>query len=229
MTQPFVQLDPLNSPFPIPWSWVQATQSGATQPGASRLRYYRTPALVSPTGDYAAYSRFQMRVEADFAQSCVSSVLFVENLRNGELQTVTAESPFADNPFSDSDDAAQPGTIAMLLPIAWSETGDRILAREFESRFGSGLASDFAVVWHRATGKACTFAPSGVQYSNAILLGWSQVTPQQVLFQAGMIGDMDWPLWRVDANGTTTSAPADKPIVFGSYQTNLWVGPQAHR
>ncbi|PSB68033.1 hypothetical protein C7B61_02990, partial [filamentous cyanobacterium CCP1] len=80
----------------------------------SKFRYYRSQSLISPDGQYAAYSRIQMQLSADFTQSRVASVLFLENLRTGELQTITASSPFADNPFL-SGEPNSPGTIAILI------------------------------------------------------------------------------------------------------------------
>ena len=78
--QPSVQLDPLNSPFPIPWNWVLATLSD-TQRTDSQTRYFRTQSLMSPDGRFAAYSRIQMVVEPDFTRSQVSSALFVEDMQ----------------------------------------------------------------------------------------------------------------------------------------------------
>lgn len=228
MTQS-VQLDPLNSPFPIPWNWVLATQTEATRGITSKLRYYRTQALMSPDGQFAAYSRIQMQVEPNFVQSRVSSVLFVENLKTGDLQTITASSPFADNPFLESSDRERPGSVAILIPVAWSATSDRILAREFESLFGASVATDFAVLWEQQAGQIYTVAPNGIQYSNAILLGWSQTHPDRMLFRAGNLGDVDWPLWSVDKTGQTDLALEDQPITFGQVMTNVWAGPQAHQ
>jgi hypothetical protein len=224
-TQP-VQIDPLNSPHPIPWNWVTSVVFGGSSTPHCHS-YYRSQSLVSPNRRYAAYSRIQVQSAAHFTQSKVVSVLFVENLHTGSLQTITPSSPFADNPFMASEISEQAGTIAVLIPIAWSETGDRLLAREFESIFGSSIASDFAVVWDSHTNQAQTLAPSQINYSNAILMGWSQTHPEQVLFQAGMIGDPYWDFYAVKANGQTNLARGDRPITYGRVITNIWAGPQA--
>lgn len=192
------------------------------------FRYYRSQSLVSPDGDYAAYSRIQFQLSSDFTQNRIASILLVENLRTGELQTITPAAPFADNPFVADAVLNQPGTIAMLLPIAWSERGERLLAREFESMFGSSLASDFAVVWERQSNRTYTLAPTQVQYSNAVLLGWSRTCPGQVLFRAGNMGDEHWPLYAVDASGQTTYAEQDQPITFGQVASSTWAGPQGY-
>ncbi|HEY9659083.1 MAG TPA: hypothetical protein V6C65_11570, partial [Allocoleopsis sp.] len=94
MTQQSVQIDPLNSPYPVPWNWVMATQDESDLSSNPRTRFYRTQALISPDGQYAAYSRIQMRVEPEFTRSRVSSVLFIENLKTRDLQTIAATSPF---------------------------------------------------------------------------------------------------------------------------------------
>lgn len=226
---PSVQIDPLNSPYPVPWNWVLAAQGEGSSYG-SRIRYYRTQALISPNGQYAAYSRVQMRVMPDFTQSQVSSVMFVENLKTGDLQTILASSPFADNPFSSSTEQSMPGTIAILIPVAWSAASDRVLAREFESVFGTDLASDFAVIWDSPSNTVSTLAPTGVQYTNAILMGWSHAKPDRVLFRAGNLGDdpADWSLLGVDFNGDTIATVEDQPVVFGQTITHLWAGPQAY-
>lgn len=229
MTQHSVQLDPLNSPHPVPWNWVLANQSETRPRNRVQMRYFRSQSLISPDGQYAAYSRIQMQISPNYYASRVSSVLFLENLRTGDLQTITASSPFADNPFVARGESEQAGTIAILIPVAWSEQGDRILAREFESLFGTDVASDFAVVWEQPLNRTYTFAPTRIQYSNAILLGWSQTHPDRVLFRAGNIGEDEWPLWTVDTTGQTAIATEDHPVTYGRVVNNIWAGPQSHR
>ncbi|WP_370584664.1 hypothetical protein [Oculatella sp. LEGE 06141] len=224
-----MQLDPLNSPYPVPWTWVLAALTEAQPKDSPKIRYYRSQSLLSPDERYAAYSRIQIQIAPDNFASRVSSVLFLENLKTGDLQTITASSPFADNPFMPTSDARPAGSIAILIPVAWSEQGDRVLAREFESLFGTDIASDFAVVWDRQQNRTYTIAPTRVQYSNAILLGWSQNEPDKVLFRAGNLGDENWPICSVDVSGQTAIAHQDQPITFGHIANNIWAGPQAHR
>lgn len=218
--------DPLNSPYPVPWNWVTAMLAEKIAPATATFRYYRSQSLISPNGNYAAYSRIQFQLSANFVQNRIASILFVENLHSGELQTITPAAPFADNPFVADAALNQPGTIAMLIPVAWSEQGERLLAREFESMFGSSLASDFAVVWDQQANRTYTLAPTQIQYSNAVLLGWSQSHPSQVLFRAGDMGNENWPLYAVDISGQTTHVAEDQPIGFGQI-TNGWAGPQS--
>ncbi|UBF25836.1 hypothetical protein K9N68_30550 [Kovacikia minuta CCNUW1] len=63
--------------------------------------------------------------------------------------------------------------------------------------------------------------------TTAVLLGWSCAAPEQVLFQAGNLGDEDWQVWAVDAKGQTFPAETDRPITFGQVVHNVWMGPQA--
>lgn len=223
-------LDPLNSPYPVPWNWVMTMLSENAAVRSPILRYYRSPSLLSPDGRYAAYSRIQMRIQPNFIQTQVASVLFLENLETGALQVLTASSPFADNPFIPSEATDHQGTIAIIIPVAWSERGDRVLAREFESLFGSDIASDYAVVWEQRHNQTYTLAPRQVDYSNAILLGWSRSAPDHVLFRAGHLGEEEWKLWAVDCQGQTRPAKEDDaPLVFGQLINNVWTGPQSYR
>jgi len=220
----FVQVDPLNSPHPIPWNWVQQTQADATDQGKILTCVYRSRSLRSPDGQYAAYSRIQMQACPNFTQSLVSSALFLEHLRTGQLQTVTTSSPMARNLFTKPEISPLPGTVSMLIPVAWSINCDRLLAREFESQFGTGLASDYALVWDCQLNRSYTLVPNNIPRTQAILMGWSQATPDRVLFRAGLMGQAHWPLWAVSATGETITAPNDKPTVYGQGITHSWVG-----
>lgn len=226
MIQQSVQLDPLNSPYPIPWNWILATQADGFEKKQHKSRYFRSQSLISPNGQFAAYSRIRMQVAPDLIHSHVSSILFIENLETGDLKTVEATSPFSDNPFS-SRDLEREGKIAVLLPISWTEASDRILARECEALFSTDIVSDFAVIWDSRSNQSHTLAPQGVQYSNAVLLGWSQQYPGQVLFRAGTMGDEHWQQWTVDMAGMTVVADADSPMIFGKMVNNIWAGPQS--
>lgn len=226
--QPSVQVDPLDSPHPVPWNWVMATHAEVAAKGGSDVRYYRSPSLVSPDGQYAAYSRIQMQAHSELYQSRVTSVMFLENLKTGDLRTITASSPLADNPLAGNEAADMPGTISILIPVSWSENGERILARQFEGMFNTSDASDFAVVWDRKQNRTRTISPDRNHYSYAVLMGWSRTDPDRVLFRAGELGDEKPPLWAVDFNGQTVAATEDQPKVFGQVVNNVWAGPQAH-
>lgn len=228
MSHQSVQLDPLNSPHPVPWNWVLATLAAVEPNGTPQLHCYRSQSLISPDGQYAAYSRIQMQVQAEFFRSRVSSILFVENLRTGDLQAITPASPLADNPFfADGGDIL--GSISIVIPVSWSESGDRLLAREFESLFCSDIASDYAVIVDRRLNRISTVSPTRMQYTNAVLLGWSHDHPDRALFRAGTMGEEEWPLWSVDVSGQTARANYDRPITFGQSVGSVWMGPQAQQ
>ncbi len=229
MNEHSVQMDPLNSPYPIPWSWILTTQAQINSTSGSAVRYYRSPSLISPDGHHAAYSRIQLQVQSELYYSRVSSVMFVENLQTGELRSITATSPLADNPLVASEDVDMPGTISILMPISWSEQSDRLLARQFEGLFSTSDASDYAVIWERQKNHTSTVAPCQTRhsYDTAVLLGWSQTHPQQVLFRTGNLGDEHWPLLAVAADAQTVAATAmDQPVVFGRRVKSIWGGPQ---
>ncbi|MDB9313214.1 hypothetical protein PN462_08895 [Spirulina sp. CS-785/01] len=227
MIQPETQPDPLHSSYPVPWNWVTTTYEELRDSTDAQPRYYRTPPLISPDGLYAAYSRIQMQTRSDLHSSQVSSVMFLENLKTGELKTITASSPLAANYLEEDHQQLQSGAISILIPVSWSEQGDRLLARQFEGLFSTSEASDYAVIWDRNTARTRTVAPTTIQYTNAVLLGWSSLYPQQVLFRAGSLGETEWPQWAVNLESETTLAKDDKPIVYGRFQNPVWSGPQA--
>jgi hypothetical protein len=228
MSHPSWQVDPLDSPHPVPWGWVLATMATGNPGHHSRQYFYRSQSLISPDQDYAAYSRIKIQVEPEYFQSCVTSVLFLENLRTGDLQAITPAAPLADNPFLNGGMDLL-GRISMVIPVSWSAAGDRLLAREFESLFGTDLASDYAVVVDRNGNQVYTVAPTTIQYTNAVLLGWSQFYPEQVLFRAGMLGEESWPQWTVDVQGQTRRATGDRALIYGQVLNSVWTGPQMQR
>ncbi len=189
-----------------------------------KLHYYRSQSLLSSDRRFASYSRIQMQAKAEFYGSSVSSILFLENLETGDLQAVTPTSPLADNPFLNQDGADLAGKISIVIPVSWSESGDRLLARVFESLFCSDIASDYAVVIDRTANRISTIAPTCIQYTTAILLGWSQVHPGRVLFRVGNLGEENWRLFAVDPNGQAFSAEGDKPVTFGQVVSSIWMG-----
>ncbi|MEB3212512.1 MAG: hypothetical protein VKL39_14225, partial [Leptolyngbyaceae bacterium] len=70
-------------------------------------------------------------------------------------------------------------------------------------------------------------APRPFQYSNAVLLGWSQNNPNHVLFRAGQLGDEQWPLVAVDVNNSSFASVEDQPVAYGHLAEHFWNGPQA--
>ncbi len=223
ITQPRKPSDPLNSPHPIPWEWILRTHAEVTTTKGTGVRYYRTPFLLSPDGVYAAYSRVTLQVKPELFRSQVSSVMFVKNLKTGELRTITPTSPIATQ-----SEINQPGTIAILMPVSWNENSQQLLAREFEAIFSTSDMTDYGLIWDRQENRTISVKPSDSAYTHAVLLGWSKVSPGAVLFRAGNIGDRNWRLLSVDMEGKTIAIKEDEPLVFGSEVKNVWNRPQTN-
>jgi hypothetical protein len=230
-----VQNDPLGSPHPIPWKWIMATQEAISNKQGSGVRYYRSIPVISPDGKYAVYSRVQLDVKPEMYNSRVTSILFVQDVQSKRLRVMATTSPAKDpllkragnsEGVTDTD-----GKIGVLVPVSWSEKGDRFLARKFEGIFNTADSTDSAVIWDRQNHRAVTVAPTEEQHEHekiAILLGWSQKQPDSVLFKAGELGEEDWPLVQVSSNGkiVTLSSDEDKPVTFGEKITQVWAEPQ---
>lgn len=219
--------DPLESPYPVPWKWIVATQAEFSQKGRTGLRYYRSPSLISPDGQYAVYTRIQLQAEPELFRSRVTSVMFLENLHTGQLQIVRASSPLADHLLEVEKGKEPPGAIAILMPVSWSASGDRLLARQMEGFFSTSDVSDYAVVWERQTNRTTTLSPTEIECTSAVLLGWNHLNPEQVLFRAGVLGDEDWPVWSVSLNGQTALATEASAIAYGQKVVYSWTGAQA--
>lgn len=226
------QKDPINSPHPIPWQWIQATQESISSRGEAGVRYYRSVPVISPDGRYAIYSRVQLEVNPQTYNSRVSSVLFVEDRQTKKLRVIASTSPVNDPLLkvkaSLSDEHKQ-GTIAVLVPVSWSANGDRFLARKFEAIMNTSDATDHAVIWDRQKHEFLSVTPAQHKHEHekiAILLGWSKFQPDQVLFRTGELGDENWPLMTVAHDGSTVMATeADQPVTFGQKITEVWAGP----
>ncbi|MEA5593740.1 hypothetical protein [Rivularia sp. UHCC 0363] len=228
------QEDPIGSPHPVPWKWITATQESVSSTTGSGVRYYRSLPVISPDGRYSIYSRVKLEVKPQMYESRVSSVLFVEDRQTKRLKVVSSTSALLDplihgKTAHSKEDGDFPGKIGVLVPVGWSENGERFLARKFEGLFNTAHASDQALIWNRQNNQANTVAPSqkNHQYDIAILLGWSKNTPDNVVFQAGEMGQETWPTITVSNDGKTVATPAlDQPTTFGRKATDVWAGPQ---
>ena len=227
LSEPNQAEDPLNSAYPVPWSWILDTQTEFTEKQASGLRYYRTSALVSPDGQYAAYSRIQMQVGAQLYDSRVTSVLFLEDLQTGTLHVIRTESPIVEHVAQEKHESQTSGIVSILMPASWSAQSDRLLSRQFEGFLSTSDATDYAVVWDRQTNDTSTFSPAPENYTTAILLGWSQQEPEQVLFRAGILGNESWQNWSVALDGQTAIASEENAPIYGESLTRTWMGVQA--
>ncbi|GAA6622477.1 hypothetical protein [Scytonema sp. NUACC26] len=226
-----VQQDPIGSPHPIPWQWIQSTQEAIGSKGASGVRYYRSVPVISPDGRYAAYSRVQIEVKPEMHNSRVSSVLFIEDRQTKKLRVVRSTSdvkdPLLKVSVKSTEDDTQ-GTIGVLVPVSWSEKGDRFLARQFEGYMNTSDVTDRAVIWDRNNGQSQSLTPSQNEHKHeiAILLGWSKSQPEQVLFRAGELGEETWPLVAVAYDGSTIAANnTDEPVTFGEKVKEVWGNP----
>ncbi|MEM9214454.1 MAG: hypothetical protein AAGD25_08915 [Cyanobacteria bacterium P01_F01_bin.150] len=223
---PSERLDPIGSPHPLPWNWVLDVQSLSMESAASQMFYYRSPALMSPDGAYATYARMQILRVADPQLSQVNSLLFLENMETGEIQFMTATSPEMRHILLKGADSQQPGMLSMLMPISWSEEGDRVLVRAFESIFSTDIAADYAIIWHQTPNQVEHVVPTNAEYSHAVLLGWSQTNPDEVLFEVGNLGDEIRPLMAMVEADDYYMVTADKPITYGQTAATFWNGPQ---
>ncbi|HYX16257.1 MAG TPA: hypothetical protein VE944_18185 [Nostoc sp.] len=232
------QIDPIGSPHPIPWKWITATQEAIGSKGGSGVRHYRSVPVVSPDGKYAVYSRVQLEVKPQMYNSRVTSVLFVQDMHTKKLWVMASTTPVSDPLLqvkavkgASSEETAPSGKIGVLVPVSWSEKGDRFLARKFEGIFNTGDSTDSAVIWDRLKNHANTVAPANANEEEhdkiAVLLGWSKRQPDHVLFRAGELGEENWPLMQVANDGKTVpTTDEDKPITFGKKVTEIWAGPQ---
>lgn len=226
--------DPIDSPHPIPWKWIVMTQENIGGKGGSGVRYYRSVPVISPDGRYAVYSRIQMEVKPEMYNSRVSSTLFVEDMKTKRLRVMAATSkydPLLIKQVSSSVEDENKGKIGVLVPVSWSEKGDRFLARQFEGIFNTADATDRAVIWDRQKNDVSTVSPhqeADEHEKIAVLLGWSKSQPDNVLFRAGELGEEDWPLVQVAIDGKTVNinTDGDQPITFGEKIKSVWGDPQ---
>ncbi|MEH1769802.1 MAG: hypothetical protein V7L27_13065 [Nostoc sp.] len=231
------QIDPIGSPHPIPWKWITATQEAIASKGGSGVRHYRSVPVISPDGRYAVYSRVQLEVKPQMYNSRVTSVLFVQDMQTKKLWVMASTTPVSDPLLrakavkAESSEETDPsGKIGVLVPVSWSEKGDRFLARKFEGIFNTGDSTDSAVIWDRQKNHTNIVAPVNEEEQHdkvAVLLGWSKSQPDQVLFRAGELGEENWPLVQVTNDGKTVrTTDNDQPITFGKKVTEIWAGPQ---
>lgn len=226
------QQDPLGSPHPIPWKWIMDTQQKMSVKGASGVRYYRSIPVVSPDGRYAAYSRVQLEAQPELHKSRVSSVLFIEDRKTKQLRVISSTSRNTDVllKVKHVPDGNGQGTLGVLVPVSWSKQGDRFLARSFVSKFQTSDGSDSAVIWNRQKNNVDRVSPANKQDSQepmAVMLGWSESQPDNVLFRAGELGEEEWPLVAVSNDGQTFAAEKlDRPITFGNEISDVWNQPQ---
>ncbi|MBD2295800.1 hypothetical protein H6G06_20565 [Anabaena sphaerica FACHB-251] len=226
--------DPIGSPHPIPWKWIMMTQEAIGGQGGSGVRHYRSIPVVSPDGRYAVYSRVQLEVQPEMHNSRVTSLLFIEDRQTKSLRVMAKTAAIADPLLNQPIPAQQTdaeGKIGVLVPVSWSQKGDRFLARKFVGIFNTADVTDHAVIWDRQENHTKTVAPTQGEDEHekiAILLGWSKKQPDHVLFRAGELGEENWPLIQVASDGKSVNVTndGDQPVTFGERDTQIWAEPQ---
>lgn len=226
--------DPIGSPHPIPWKWIMTTQEAIGGQGKSGVRHYRSIPVISPDGRYAVYSRVQLEVQPQMHNSRVNSLLFIEDRQTKRLRVITKTAGMRDpllNQFVSRPKTDTEGKIKVLIPVSWSKTGDRFLARKFVGIFNTADVTDHAVIWNRQEDITTTVSPVQREDEHekiAILLGWSQKQPDHVLFRAGELGQENWPLVQVASDGKSVNVTSDgdRPVTFGVKNTEGKPEPQ---
>jgi hypothetical protein len=210
--------DPLNSPYPIPWNAIWDHQTQATQANRPETLYYLSPLLRSPDGQVVAHTKIEIKINPDFRRSHIFSQLILKTSQGKVLQIIPSSIHLGQGDLLGQGNLKEttarqlPGTIAILVPAAWSKNGQRLLSRQFEAVFGSDVSSDYAVIWDRNHLQTRIVTPLPLNYDSATLLGWSQNHPDQLLFRTTILGEARGSILAVDSRGTTIAAPHDRAI-----------------
>lgn len=211
-TQP--QADPLNSPFPLPWAWIIEQQQLAAASHQAQTYAQKTATFISPDGLYQAQAELIFQAHPDFARNQLTSTLTITNTRTQAAQQWQSTSLIDPELRQDlpPDDA---GLIAVLWPVGWSASGEQLLVRHFQGLFSTDFASDVAVIWSRNEQTLTAVWPQSAEYDHAILLGWSQEQPNQVLFRTATMGEPQTQVWAVNHQQEMLARPNDRPQVYG--------------
>lgn len=210
--RPAQPADPIASPYPLPWGWVESNQAEVTRNGRPAVRTFESDKVLSPDGEYVAYSQIQMQTQPQFADTQIQSTLLIQHRSTGQTEKISLPMSITRDPQNPRDLS---GTIGILWPVGWSQSGDRLLVRNFEALMGSDVASDSAVIWHRQSKRIATVLPQNTDFDTAVLLGWSSTHPNQLLFRTSILGDKQENLLSVDERGLTIASPGDRPLIFG--------------
>ncbi len=204
--------DPLNSPYPIPWKAIWDHQTQATQSKRPETLYYLSPPLRSPDSQILAHTKIEIKIDPDFRRSHIFSQLILKTAQGKILQTIPSSMHLGQGNVQETTARHLPGTIAILVPAAWSKNGQRLLSRQFEAVFGSDVSSDYAVIWERSHRQTKIVTPLPLNYDSATLLGWSKNHPDQLLFRTTILGETRGSTLAVDYRGTTIASPNDRAI-----------------
>jgi|GEM_PF-3293578 len=209
-----VPTDPLQSPFPLPWAWIEQGHAAALKANAPRTYTQQTARYVSPDGRYVAQATLHFQAAPQAFQQRLVSTLEITDRHTGDRQRI--ESVQEVPPEFLAEVPRGQGLIAVLVPVGWSQTGNRLLVRQFMGLFASDLVSDAAWIWQPDRGHVATVYPTAADYDVATLLGWSDTHPEQVLFQTQVLGEPQAMVWAVDSQGSSQLAQGDRPAVYGT-------------
>ncbi|BAY51996.1 hypothetical protein NIES2134_104040 [Thermostichus vulcanus NIES-2134] len=209
-----VVADPLQSSFPLPWKWIEDGHAAAVKAKKSLHFTQQTPQYLSPDGRYGAQATLYFRAEPEAQRQQLVSVLEIRDRQSGRRQRIASLKEMPPEFLAEVPQGQ--GLIAVLVPVGWSATGDRLLVRQVAGLFATDLISDSAWIWQAGVGHVATVYPTAEEYDFATLLGWSTTDPQRVLFQTQTMGNPKVTIWAVDTQGSTQLAQGDRPRVYGT-------------
>ncbi|MFN4279056.1 hypothetical protein [Thermosynechococcus sp.] len=209
-----VVTDPLQSPFPLPWKWIDDGHTAALKAKKSLRFTQQTPQYVSPDGRYVAQATLYFTAHPEAQRQQLVSILEIRDRQTGNQQRIESLKEMPREFLAEVPQGQ--GLIAVLVPVGWSETGNRLLVRQLGGLFATDLISDSAWIWQAGVGHVATVYPTADEYDFATLLGWSSTDPQRVLFQTQTMGNPKATIWAVDTQGSTQLAQGDRPRVYGT-------------
>ncbi|MCH9055314.1 hypothetical protein [Parathermosynechococcus lividus] len=206
--------DPLQSPFPLPWTWIEQGHEAALKAQKPLSYRQQTARYVSPDGRYVAEATLYFQAAPQAFEQQLTSILEITDLHTGDRQRIDSLQEVPREFLAEVP--RHQGLIAVLVPVGWSQRDNRLLVRQFMGLFASDLVTDAAWIWQPGRGHVATVYPTAADYDVATLLGWSHTYPDQVLFQTHVMGDAQATLWAVDSHGSTQLAQGDRPAVYGT-------------
>lgn len=209
-----VVADPLQSPFPLPWQWIEDGHAAVVKAKKSLRFTQQTPQYISPDGRYVAQATLYFTAHPEAHRQQLMSILEIRDRQSGIQQRIESLKEMPPEFLAEVPQGQ--GLIAVLVPVGWSETGNRLLVRQLSGLFATDLISDGAWIWQAGVGHVATVYPTADEYDFATLLGWSTTDPQRVLFQTQTMGNPKATIWAVDTQGSTQLAQGDRPRVYGT-------------
>lgn len=201
-------------PLPLPWKWIDDGHAAAVK-AKKPLRFtQQTPQYISPDGRYVAQATLYFTADPEAHRQQLMSILEIRDRQSGMQQRIESLKEMPRDFLAEVPQGQ--GLIAVLVPVGWSEKGNRLLVRQVSGLFATDLISDGAWIWQAGVGHVATVYPTADEYDFATLLGWSTTDPQRVLFQTQTMGNPKATIWAVDIQGSTQLAQGDRPRVYGT-------------